>query len=110
MVCLWAVAPTKTSSGESGIGIAVSSKDVLGAPAPANSGAGGSGLRGLPPYFDEEEPGRGLPFSSAGSYATLAGGGLVHSDASLNGVAGLMGDVRSGEMCRVAAGGGIKGV
>jgi hypothetical protein len=90
--------------------MAVSSIDVLGAVPPANNGAGGSGLRGLPPYLDEGVPGRGLPFRSAGSYETLAGGGRVQSDGSLNGDAGLVGDPRSGETCLVAVGGGIEGV
>ena len=77
---------------------------------PANNGAGGSGRRGLPPYFDDGVPGRGLPFRSAGSYTTLADGGRVQSDGSLSGDVGLEGVPRSGEMCLAAAGGGIAGV
>ena len=34
---------------------------------PENKGAGGSGLVGLPPYFEEGVPGRGLPLMSTGS-------------------------------------------
>ena len=32
-----------------------------------NRGAGGKGRFGLPPYFDDGVPGRGLPLISAGS-------------------------------------------
>jgi hypothetical protein len=38
------------------------------APGPENSGAGGSGLLGLPPYLDDGVPGRGEPLISDGSY------------------------------------------
>ena len=54
---------TKTSSSVSAIGMVVSSVVAL-----ENSGAGGSGLRGLPPYCDEGVPGLGLPLRSTGSY------------------------------------------
>ena len=47
---------------------------------PENSGAGGSGLFGLPPYLDEGVPGRGFPLRSDGSYAVVEGGGLDVSD------------------------------
>lgn len=47
---------------------------------PENSGAGGSGLRGLPPYFEDGVPGRGLPCRSTGSYAMFDGGGREDSD------------------------------
>ena len=43
------------------------------APLTEKSGAGGSGLRGLPPYNDDGVPGRGLPLMSAGSYETREG-------------------------------------
>ncbi len=47
--------------------------------APAKSGAGGNGRRGLPPYLDEGVPGLGLPLISGGSNCTFAGGGLLNS-------------------------------
>lgn len=64
-----------------GIEIVASSamKEVREELAPANSGAGGSGRRGLPPYLDEGVPGLGLPLISGGSNCTFAGGGLLNS-------------------------------
>ena len=47
--------------------------------APENSGAGGNGRRGLPPYLDDGVPGLGLPFISGGSNCTPAGGGRLNS-------------------------------
>ena len=70
------------------------SAEVLFGAAPENNGAGGSGLRGLPPYFEEGVPGRGLPLMSGGSYTTLDGGGLVQSDEPLDGVNGRTGETR----------------
>ena len=100
---------TKGSSGLSGIGIEVS-EDRAGE-GPANRGAGGSGRRGLPPYFDDGVPGLGLPLMSAGSYGTVDGGGLVQSDEALVGVSGRMGELRSGDTPRgCAAGRGMVGV
>lgn len=52
----------------------------LDAGGPEKRGAGGSGLRGLPPYFEDGVPGRGLPCKSAGSYGIFAGGGRDDSD------------------------------
>ncbi len=60
-----------TSSSSSLTGIAVFSArfpdEWLAACGPENRGAGGKGRFGLPPYFDDGVPGRGLPFISAGS-------------------------------------------
>jgi hypothetical protein len=70
------------------MGIAVSETLFLA----EKSGAGGRGLRGLPPYCEEGVPGRGLPFRSGGSYATLEGGGLLQSVDIREGVEGLTGD------------------
>lgn len=100
----------KTSSLESGIGIAVS--DALwGSPPLAKRGAGGRGLRGLPPYLEDGVPGLGLPLMSAGSYGTLGGGGLDQSEDPLVGVSGRIGDERSGETLRgFAVGRGMVGV
>jgi hypothetical protein len=76
---------------------------------PANRGAGGKGLLGLPPYCDDGVPGRGLPLISAGSYETVEAGGLFQSDRTRVGVAGR--DPRSGDIFReTAIGGGITGV
>lgn len=87
--------PPKTSSSSSGsIGIAASSDCVLVALA-ANSGAGGNGLRGLPPYAEDGVPGRGLPFRSAGSYEATDGVGRGHSVGPREGVEGRTGDERS---------------
>lgn len=72
----------KTSSSSSRIGIASSrSPDDL-APAcdPENKGAGGSGLFGLLPYFDEGVPGLGLPLRSTVSYGMSEGGGREESE------------------------------
>jgi hypothetical protein len=89
--------PTNTSSSSSGsIGIAASSDFVLVALA-AKSGAGGKGLRGLPPYAEEGVPGRGLPFKSAGSYEATDGVGRVQSVDVREGVEGRTGDERSGD-------------
>ena len=59
---------TSFSDSRSGIGIVVSKVVPC-----ENSGAGGSGLLGLPPYCDEGVPGRGLPLISGGSYETRDG-------------------------------------
>ena len=78
----------------------------------ANSGAGGRGLRGLPPYRDDGVPGRGLPLISAGSYARFDGGGLVQSieDVELReGDPGRICDALSGELCRATGGIGSNG-
>ena len=76
------------------------SDELARAPPAANSGAGGKGLLGLPPYFEEGVPGRGLPLISAGSYDTDDGRGRVQSTEPLVGVSGLAGELRSGEMFR----------
>ena len=49
------------------------------APGPEKRGAGGKGLRGLPPYLEEGVPGLGLPFKSTGSKFRFEGGGRVNS-------------------------------
>lgn len=56
---------TNTSFSDSapGMGIVVSDPPPL----TENSGAGGKGLRGLPPYSEDGVPGLGLPLISAGS-------------------------------------------
>lgn len=41
---------------------------------PANSGAGGKGRLGLPPYLLDGVPGLGEPLMSAGSYGTVEAG------------------------------------
>jgi hypothetical protein len=81
-------------------------------PDAANSGAGGSGLRGLPPYTDDGVPGRGLPFRSAGSYEATDGVGRGQSVDARDGVEGRMGDDLSGDRClgTLAVGRGIVGV
>lgn len=61
-------------------------------------GAGGNGLRGLPPYLDDGVPGRGLPLRSDGSYEMLDGGGRERSDCEKSdirdeGVQGLIGEL-----------------
>lgn len=61
---------------------------------PENKGAGGNGLREFPPYLDEGVPGLGLPLISGGSNGMLDGGGLERSTDDLEGVHGLVGDVR----------------
>jgi hypothetical protein len=80
---------TSSSDSASGIGIAVSEAPPLA----EKSGAGGSGLRGLPPYSDEGVPGRGLPLRSAGSYETVDPAGLPQSVGTRDGVEGLIGDL-----------------
>jgi hypothetical protein len=70
--------PKTSSSSARGIETVASSVKVefrALAVGPENNGAGGSGLRGLPPYCEEGVPGRGLPLRSAGSNWTFAGGG-----------------------------------
>jgi hypothetical protein len=57
-----------------------------------NNGAGGKGLRGLPPYCDDGVPGRGLPLISGGSYETVEAGGLGQSVDTREGVDGLTGE------------------
>lgn len=64
------------------------------APLPENSGAGGSGRRGLPPYRLEGVPGLGVPLRSAGSNCKLEGGGLLNSEEPLEGVQGRVGEMR----------------
>jgi hypothetical protein len=82
-----------------------------GRPPLAKRGAGGSGLRGLPPYLEDGVPGRGLPFMSAGSYGTLGGGGRDQSEEPRVGVSGRIADERSGEIFRgFAVGRGMVGV
>lgn len=56
------------------------------------SGAGGSGRLGLPPYFEEGVPGRGLPLRSDGSNDRLVGGGRENSEILDEGVHGLCGE------------------
>jgi hypothetical protein len=82
------------------------------APGPENSGAGGSGLRGLPPYLDEGVPGLGLPLRSAGSNWTfVGGGGLPRSEEPRDGVHECIEDPRPlGEnRSYVLSGAGIAG-
>ena len=77
----------------------------------AKSGAGGRGRRGLPPYWEDGVPGRGLPLISAGSYGTVGGGGRDQSEEPRVGVSGLMDEARSGEIFRgLAVGRGMVGV
>lgn len=78
----------KTSSLDSisDIGIVVSAADL------ENKGAGGNGLRGLPPYCDDGVPGLGLPLRSGLSYWGAFKGGLVQSTEFLEGVLGLTGE------------------
>ena len=89
----------KTSSSSSLIGIAVASarfpEEWLAACGPENSGAGGKGLFGLPPYLEDGVPGRGLPLISAGSYAISDGGGRDDSD-ELRDNSDLVGEFRGG--------------
>lgn len=54
-----------------------------------NSGAGGRGRLGLPPYLDEGVPGLGLPLRSDGSNDRFDGGGRLKSDVRDDGVHGL---------------------
>src|SRR4051812_29419877 len=75
-----------------------------------NSGAGGSGRRGLPLYVDAGVPGLGLPFRSAGSYRVeTGGGGRLYSDEMRDGVHGRLGDSDAYETYELASGGGIVG-
>lgn len=64
------------------------------APGPENSGAGGSGRLGLPPYLEEGVPGLGLPLRSTGSKLRFAGGGLLNSEEPLEGGQEFVGDRR----------------
>jgi hypothetical protein len=80
------------------MGMVVSSGDL------EKRGAGGRGLRGLPPYCDEGVPGLGLPLMSAGSYDTVEGGGLDQSTEPL-GVEDRNGD----RGCALGIVGGIDG-
>jgi len=68
----------------------------------ANSGAGGSGRFGLPPYSEEGVPGLGMPLISAGSYATTDAGGLIQSLPCCEGVHG-----REAALTRVGDRGGM---
>lgn len=65
---------------------------VSAAPGFENKGAGGSGLLGLPPYWEEGVPGLGLPLISAGSYCGAFGGGRAQSTELLEGVLGRTGE------------------
>lgn len=79
-----------------GIEIVASSANVellVGAPGPENSGAGGKGLLGLPPYREDGVPGLGLPSISGGSYCRFTGGGLVNSLDLLDGLHDRVGDI-----------------
>ena len=83
-------------SPSSGIAIVASSAKVefrAEALSPENRGAGGNGLLGLPPYLEDGVPGLGLPLRSAGSNWRLEGG-LLNSEEPLEGVQGLVGEVR----------------
>lgn len=73
----------------------VASSDCVLVALAAKSGAGGNGLRGLPPYADDGVPGRGLPFRSAGSYEATDGVGRGQSVGPREGVEGRTGDDRS---------------
>ena len=77
-----------------------------------NSGAAGSGRRGLPPYVDAGVPGRGLPLRSAGSYLATGGGRLKSGDMR-EGLQDLVGgELSTPELYDAydgAAGGGIDG-
>jgi hypothetical protein len=78
--------------------VASSAKECVEPCAPAeNSGAGGRGRLGLPPYVDAGVPGLGLPLMSAGSYRLLMGGGRPYSDEVRDGVQGRVGDAPSME-------------
>src|SRR5580658_4966257 len=72
------------------------SEEFCGGTPVAKSGAGGRGRRGLPPYWEDGVPGRGLPLISAGSYGTVGGGGRDQSEEPRVGVSGLMDEARSG--------------
>lgn len=65
---------------------------------PENSGAGGSGRLGLPPYVDAGVPGLGLPLISAGSYLLEIGGGREYSCEDREGVQGLLGELSKPEL------------
>ena len=52
----------------------------LAACTPENNGAGGRGRFGLPLYFEEGVPGRGLPLRFTGSYGISDGGGRDDSE------------------------------
>lgn len=72
----------------------LSLSDGSGLPA-ANSGCGGRGRLGEPPYCDDGVPGLGLPLMSAGSNGTLLGGGLLYSVETLEGMKDIVGDSES---------------
>jgi hypothetical protein len=79
---------TKTSFSDSGDGMGIVVSEAP--PFAEKRGAGGSGLRGLPPYWEEGVPGRGLPLISGGSYC--GPDDRVQSVETLDGVDGLIGD------------------
>ena len=64
---------------------------------PANSGCGGRGRFGEPPYCVEGVPGLGLPLMSAGSNGTLLGGGRLYSFDTLEDTKGFVCDSESRE-------------
>lgn len=61
---------------------------------PENSGAGGSGRLGLPPYWLEGVPGLGEPLRSAGSNWRFTGGGLPKSTEARDGDHERVGEMR----------------
>jgi hypothetical protein len=79
----------------SGIEMVASSAKVeflADAPGPENNGAGGNGLRGLPPYLELGVPGLDLPSISLGSNCTF-GGGRVNSLEPLVGLQDRVGEI-----------------
>jgi len=83
---------------------------LFGAPVPANRGAGGSGLLGLPPYLEEGVPGLGAPFRSAGS--NCGAGTLPYSELVREGLHDLVGLILPLALLydtKLASGGGIFG-
>ena len=63
-------------------------------PLPENSGAGGSGRLGLPPYRELGVPGRGLPLMSARSYCEFdaLGGAGGRAQSERDGLHGRVGE------------------
>ena len=97
------LAGPKTSSSpsamsfSSGIEIVASSANtefLADAPGPANNGAGGKGLLGLPPYLELGVPGRDLPSISLGSNCTFGGGLAMNSLDPLLGLHDRVGEIR----------------
>lgn len=64
------------------------------APGPENSGAGGRGRLGLPPYLDEGVPGLGSPSRSTGSNCRFGGGTRLYSEDVREGLHERVGDIR----------------